>query len=226
VVTVTAEGEEEDPYEATEPIVWGDPTTEVNKTVNVKDISDLFGEVSLGSVTAPNGDTFTYDKEFAWADYGEDDCGSFMYDNTASIVETGQSDDAALKVNVQCYVYESAWAKGDNPAAADEVESFCDNGFNNWGWTNKIGTGSFEWDLWAGAGQCDTSKGTLVGTVVVDYNGGFNVQFKIDPDLILKETHVYAGTDMFPHRRYMGDCPRCCRSAGSGFRPCGLTSKS
>jgi hypothetical protein len=198
VVTVTAEGEEEDPYEATEPIVWGDPTTEVNKTVNVKDISDLFGEVSLGSVTAPNGDTFTYDKEFAWADYGEDDCGSFMYDNTASIVETGQSDDAALKVNVQCYVYESAWAKGDNPVAADEVESFCDNGFNNWGWTNKIGTGSFEWDLWAGAGQCDTSKGTLVGTVVVDYNGGFNVQFKIDPDLILKETHVYAGTDMFP----------------------------
>ncbi|MFU8861326.1 MAG: hypothetical protein ACNA8K_12990 [Cyclonatronaceae bacterium] len=198
VVTVTAEGEEDDPYVATKSIVWGDPTTEVNKTVNVKDISDLFGEVSLGSVTAPNDDTFTYDKDFAWADYGEDDCGSFMYDNTASIVETGQSDDASLKVNVQCYVYESAWAKGDNPDAADEVESFCDNGFNNWGWTNKIGTGSFEWDLWAGAGQCDTSKGTLVGTVVVDYNGGFNVQFNIDPDLILKETHVYAGTDMFP----------------------------
>jgi hypothetical protein len=112
-VTVTTE---RDVYTATEPIVWGDPTTEINKTVNVKDISDLFGEVNLGTVTAPNGDKFTYDKHFAWEQYGQEGCGSFQYDNTATIVETGQEADATLKVNVQCLVFEgeTAWAANGN----------------------------------------------------------------------------------------------------------------
>jgi hypothetical protein len=94
------------------------PTEEINETVNVKDISDLFGEVHLGTVTAPNGDTFPYDKDFAWVDYGQEECGSHEYDNTATIVETGQSAAATLKVNVQCFVFEgeTAWAaNGDTP---------------------------------------------------------------------------------------------------------------
>ena len=102
-----------------EPIVWGDPDNESFKTVNITDLSDLFGEVDLGNVTAPYGDTFTYNKSFAWADYYEaDECGSFMYNNTATIVETGESADATLKVNVQCLVFdgETAWAaNGDVP---------------------------------------------------------------------------------------------------------------
>ena len=196
VVTVTVEGEEE-PYTATEPIVWGDPTTELYATVNIKDISDLFGEEDLGSVTAPNGDTFTYDKEFAWADFVADDCGGFTYDNTATIVETDQSADATLKVNVQCFIYDSAWAKGD------PNDPFCDNGFANWGWSNLVGEGSFEMDLWAGAGQCDTDKGSLVGTVDVDYDGeNVIVTFNVNATIYdLKETHVYAGYDMFPKTR-------------------------
>jgi hypothetical protein len=95
VVTVTTE---ENVYNADAAITWGaNPTTEFNETVNIKDVSDLFGEVDLGSVTAPNGDTFTYDKCFAYADY---EPGSYEYDNTAEIVETGQSASAKLKVNV------------------------------------------------------------------------------------------------------------------------------
>ena len=64
----------------------------------------------LGSLTAPNGDQFTYTKHFAWEDYGQELCGSYQHDNTASIVETEQSADATLKVNVQCFVGETAWA--------------------------------------------------------------------------------------------------------------------
>jgi hypothetical protein len=114
-VTVTTEV---DSYGAEADIVWGDPTDEVDKTVNVKDISDLFGEVDLGTVTAPYGDTFTYDKAFAWADYGRELCGDYEYDNTAMIVETEQDADATLKVNVQCMIFngETAWAaNGDVP---------------------------------------------------------------------------------------------------------------
>jgi hypothetical protein len=112
-VTVTTERDE---YFADAEIVWGDPTNEINATVNVQDISDLFGTVDLGTVTAPNDAQFTYDKDFAWADYGRYNCGDFVYDNTATIVETGQSADATLKVNVQCYIVqgETAWAANGN----------------------------------------------------------------------------------------------------------------
>ncbi len=63
-------------YSATEAIVWGDPDEEINETVNIKDFSKLFGDVNLGSVTAPNGDRFDYDKEFAYGDYSP---GSYVF---------------------------------------------------------------------------------------------------------------------------------------------------
>lgn len=192
--TVTTEVDE---YDA-EPvaIVWGDPTTEINATVNVKDISDLFGEVDLGTATAPNDAQFTYTKDFAWADYGADGCGDFQYDNEATIVETEQSAEATLLVNVQCYVYETAYAMGDEEICFIPT-------FGNWGWTNPIGPGTYEWELWAAAGQCDTSKGTLVGTVTVVYgaDGVVTVTFNVDPPYSLEETHVYVGYDQFPKDR-------------------------
>ncbi len=186
---------ERDTYTAEEPIIWGDPAKEINETVTVKDLSDLFGDVELGKVTAPNGDTFTYDKEFAWADYGAEDCGDFVYDNTATIVETEQSASATLKVNVQCFVYETAYAYGNNGIATCFIPTF-----RNWGWTNKIGPGVYVWPLWAGAGQCDTGKGTLVGSVTVNYgaDGYVTVTYNMLSPYSLKETHVYVGATQFP----------------------------
>ena len=122
-----AEGENEvwvtterDEYYAKADIVWDwdKPDIWINKTVTIIDISDLFGAVVLGTATAPNDAQFTYTKDFAWADYGADKCGSFRYDNTAKINETGQSAEATLKVNVQCKVFEgeTAWAaNGETP---------------------------------------------------------------------------------------------------------------
>ena len=92
--------------------------TEVNKTAAVKDISDLFGDVDLGTVTAPNGDQFTYEEDFAYADY--DECGDFTYDNTAQVIGDDDvvldEDDASLLVRVQCLVFagETAWAANGN----------------------------------------------------------------------------------------------------------------
>jgi hypothetical protein len=194
-VTVTTQRDE---YSASADIIWGDPTIELYKTVNIKDISDLFDEVDLGSVTAQNDATFTYTKDFAWEDYGDDLCGDYTYDNTATIVETKQSASATLKVNVQCYVYESAWAEGSGTGVT--VYPFCDNGFNNWGWSNRIGPETYEgWTLWAGAGQCDTSKGLNVGTVDVAYVGNYVVvTYNVAFPYIIKETHVYVDTGMFP----------------------------
>jgi len=200
VVTVRVDGEAE-PYEATDGWVFGSPTTEINKTVNVDDLSDLFGEVALGSVTAPSNRTFTYDRDFAWADYGADKCGSYTYDNTATIRETGQTASATLKVNVQCFIDETAYAKGAAPALS--VDSFCDAGFSQWGWTNRIAPGSYTWDMWAGAGQCDTARGERVGEVSVTYggDGSFSAVITLEPGYTLLEEHVYAGSTRFPRVR-------------------------
>ena len=188
VVTVTTQ---KSTYSDTKPIVWGAPTTEVNKTVNISDISDLFGTKALGTATAPNGASFTYDKDFAWADYGQDNCGAFQYDNTAKIVETNQSASASpLKVNVQCFVYETAYAKAEGNDALCFIPTF-----NNWGWTNKVSAPTIM-RLYAGAGRC--IGGTDVGYVEVDFNGSVTVDFKIDSPYGLKETHVYAGNTEFP----------------------------
>jgi len=194
-VTVTTERDE---YFADAEIVWGDPDEEINETVTIKDISDLFGEVELGTATAPNGAQFTYDQAFAWADYSQDDCGSHIYNNTATIVEIeDRSASATLKVNVQCYIYEyeyeTAYAKGDTAIC------FIPH-FGNWGWTNPIMPDTYEMELWAAAGQCDTGKGTLVGSVTVVYgvDGHVTAAYNVASPYKLGKTHFYAGYTMFP----------------------------
>jgi hypothetical protein len=110
-VTVTTE---RDVYFDDEEIIWGEPDEVINETVTIVD--DMYVVDPPWTVTAPNGDTFTYTKDFAWADYGHDDCGDYTYENTAEIIGDGDVvldfAIADLEVYVQCYVFagETAWA--------------------------------------------------------------------------------------------------------------------
>lgn len=187
-VTVTTE---RDTYSDDAAIVWGDPTTELYATVTIEDSVAGY----LGEVTAPNNATFTYDKTFNWNDYGMYGCGDYTYENTATIFETGQSASATLNVYVQCHIYETAYGKGPN--ATCFIPKFA-----NWGWTNYLAArgATQTWNLWAAAGKCDTSKGTLVGSVTVVYglNGYVNVTYNVAMPYIIRETHVYAGYTQFP----------------------------
>jgi hypothetical protein len=197
VVTVTTERDE---YSDTKPIIWGDPVEDVHATVVVKDASDLFGLVTLDTLNAydyvkDQVIPFTYDKMFAWETYGKDLCGTHDYENTATVYG---DDDVVLgyamedvKVYVQCFVYETAFAKGETSRC------FLQDGFSRWGWTNKINYGTHVMPVYAGAGQC--MGGTYVGTVTVSYIGStvlFN--FNLDAMYDLDETHVYAGKGMYP----------------------------
>ena len=191
----TASGTTE--YSAEADVTFGDdPENEYLAVINIQDVSDFdfFGTQNFGPLDAANfeaGDYECFDYEYFFT-YGEYD-GPAIINNTATIVETGQFASAVLKINTQDFIYESAWAKGDSNVP------FCDY-FSNWGWTNPVQPGTYEMDLWAGAGQCDTSKGTLVGsvTVVYDADGNVNVTYNVDPPYSLEEYHVYAGTTMFP----------------------------
>jgi hypothetical protein len=197
-VTTRQDGNDVD-YQAEAEFIWGDPATEVDKTVHITDVSDLSGPADLVSVTAPDNARLSEITEFKFADYGADSCGGYHYNNIATIVETEQSAKASLKVNVQCYLYETAYAKGDAPTCFSPT-------FANWGWTNFIAGPADQsriWDLWAGAADCDLSKGAHVGKVQVTYlsSGVVAVAYWLSGPIILKEHHVYAGKHLFPNVR-------------------------
>lgn len=81
--------------------------------------------------------------------------------------------------------------------------------FNNWGWTNgpiAEDSGEPTFDIYAGAGQCDLNKGTLVGKLTVNYsNGSLTVTYTMtetsafdDALYTLLETHLYVGSSPYP----------------------------
>jgi len=192
---------------ASAPLSWDDPDPELYDEVTITDTNAGFGlkydpddegvVLKAEDYDADHVETFTYEQDFAWAGYGQDGCGSDTIDNTATIMELEKDATAQLKINIQCYLWESAWAKGMGEGVT--AHAFCDNGFSNWGWSNLIGQPySGSWPLYAGAGQCDVSKGTLVGNFVVNYNGGFGYEFVPAAGILFEDAAVYAGKDMFP----------------------------
>jgi hypothetical protein len=73
---------------------------------------------------------------------------------------------------------------------------------NNWGWTNYIGEGSYDWPIYAGAGQCNISNGTSVGNLSVEYSSGtVTITYELDPGFNLDETHVWVGSTPLPVKR-------------------------
>jgi hypothetical protein len=80
---------------------------------------------------------------------------------------------------------------------------------NRWGWTNgPLSEGSYTFDLYAGAAQCNTSKGTKVGTLSVNYNNGTaTITYQMvgsnpttNLPYTLTETHLYVGSAPLPSK--------------------------
>ena len=76
--------------------------------------------------------------------------------------------------------------------------------FANWGWTNQLDPTlrSFTFDLIAGAGQCDQSKGLNVGTVTLSIGGtpwsSATVTYTMTAPYVLEEVHFYIDALPFP----------------------------
>jgi hypothetical protein len=74
--------------------------------------------------------------------------------------------------------------------------------FSRWGWTNgPLMAGSYAFEIYAGAGQCDLWRGTLVGELSVEYDdvtGDVTVIYDIGSGWELYESHLYVGCDMLP----------------------------
>jgi hypothetical protein len=96
-----------------------------------------------------------------------------------------------------CFGDQTAWAYGGEYSVANWV--YVKDA--NWGWTNgPLAAGHYTFDLYAGAGQNDISKGMLVGNVIVDYAGGFvTVTYEITkPGVYLGDVHLWVGCEPLP----------------------------
>ena len=86
---------------------------------------------------------------------------------------------------------------------AEEISNcFFEDDFNRWGWTNgPLQGGEYNFDLYAGAGQCDLEKGTLVGLLTISYDeitGSAEIEFEMNEGYFLSETHLYIGNEPYP----------------------------
>ena len=85
--------------------------------------------------------------------------------------------------------------------SGNDADCFQNFGFSRWGWSiGPISSGSNnQYAIWAGAGQCDLSKGTLVGTLTIDYVGSTaTITYTMDNGYTMDETHLYVGNARFP----------------------------
>jgi len=80
-------------------------------------------------------------------------------------------------------------------------------GNNNWGWSiGPLVPETYVFPIYAGAGQCDLGKGTLVGTLTVVYDGSIaTVTYNMNPGCTMDETHLYVGSEMLPRIGGDGD---------------------
>jgi hypothetical protein len=97
---------------------------------------------------------------------------------------------------------ETAFAYGANSATC--FTDLTELTANRWGWTNgplSASTDTYTFDIYAGAGQCDVTKGAKVGTLSVVYLGGTaNVTYQMFSGYTMDEIHLYAGNERLPKK--------------------------
>jgi hypothetical protein len=106
---------------------------------------------------------------------------------------------------------ETAFARLDDEWSQDEEGALCfldipdsrkpgHSLFSRWGWTNYFPEpDDYSMKLYAGAGQCDISKGTYVGDVTVSWDGLLvTVEYIPNPGIYLSQVHLYIGYDSIP----------------------------
>jgi hypothetical protein len=147
---------------------------------------DLTGEVEEGTVIQA----------------GETKCGQLVIYGLPQLPDAqNRSFTFEITINYQCTCVpkncDTAYAYGSCYATC-----FSNWGFSNWGWTNgPLRPGSYTFDIYAGAAQCNISKGKKVGFLTVSYNGSKAVvSYHMYSGYTMDETHLYVGCNPLPSK--------------------------
>lgn len=134
--------------------------------------------------------------------------GVYLLENDGQTIMVG--DETAFAVKTEQVNGETV-VDSDVSTCFDE-EIIEDVSWPRWGWTNgpiEEGSGEMTYDIYAGAGQCDLSKGKRVGELTVNYSAGtFTATYRMtetspytDEFYTMTETHLYVGTDPYPMKK-------------------------
>lgn len=125
----------------------------------------------------------------------------------ASATATNEADDAAARAFAAQEAFntqtDTVWESRETAFGYDAGNSTCFSeisGTPRWGWSiGPLTEGVDTFDIIAGAGRCDTAKGTKVGYGIVSYEGGVaQVSFHAYPGQAFFEAHLYVGSDKLP----------------------------
>ncbi|MEL7834371.1 hypothetical protein [Fodinibius sp. Rm-B-1B1-1] len=131
--------------------------------------------------------------------------GVTLIENDGQTIMLGDETAFAVKTNSK----NGQKAVNDNYSTCFDEEIIPNVSFNNWGWTNgpiAENSGELVYDIYAGAGQCDLSKGILVGQLTATYsNGTLAITYTMtetstfgNTPYTLTETHLHVGTVPYP----------------------------
>lgn len=98
---------------------------------------------------------------------------------------------------------ETAYAKGTGDGTVCFIDDAIldeDTRANRWGWRiGPLSEGTYTYNVYAAAGQCDIDKGYLVGTVEINYSGGtVTAVYDLIDGYTITEEHLYAGSAPYP----------------------------
>lgn len=123
---------------------------------------------------------------------------------TFSIMDWIDGNYANNECHFHVYIYEGPCVPPEGETAyaygGSYATCFRSLGFSNWGWTNgPLGPGEYIFDIYAGAAQCNLTKGTLVGHLTIDYTGSTAyILYTMDAGWVMQNTHLYVGSAMLP----------------------------
>lgn len=132
--------------------------------------------------------------ETGWAD-GDRFAEKGMWGTLFDITMTCGCDYGSSSNEITC---ETAFASGDTCFLDIDEDNDGKGDFNRWGWTlGPLSAGSYLFDIYAGAGQCDTTKGTFAGTLTLNYDGSVaTVIYDMAGGFTMDETQLYVGNEI------------------------------
>ncbi len=168
-----------------------------SKEYNGGGVSDPYLEVTytVGSGSPITVQEPAFQDTYIWSIQPDDNFGNDQYLRVARIDNYVKQ--ALIKFDIEgtpVQNCETAYAFGDTP--------FCGlPNIGNWGWTEYI-NGNYtntNIPIYAGAAQCDPSKGIRIGTLSITYVGtNLTVNYTMNPGVTVNKVHMWIGNTPLP----------------------------